>query len=174
MPKKYDPRLIPVSAAEVTDGLLAQNAVYQRVVELNAQISKAVDELVPLVAEVNHHLSNNLMRSAAKSFAKANHLRMADRFMVNDDGRLYLVCDKRKQAAPAEPKGRKKQSVPTLVELRERAKSLGVDIDALNMGRQRRKIAAHLDEAVAQREGTAKMTTKMSRTGDAVPVTVVA
>lgn len=162
MPKKFTPRTIPAFAA--TADLLGHNASFQRIVTLNTQIREAEQELATLVAEVNKQLSNPLFRDTAKTYAKKHYIRMADRFEVSPEGQLYLVCEKAPAEAP--PLQRKPQTVPTLVSLRERAKKLGVNLDSLKMGRQRRKIVAYLDQLEASK-------TKMTRTGDAVPVAVV-
>lgn len=165
MAKDQEPRFIPVYEEEVTLGLLSQYAVYQRVEELNAQIARAKEEMLPLLHEVNQYLSNDLLRAAAKGYAKKRRIRMADRFEIGMNGSIFLVCEKRREAVGKAPK---KQGVPTLIELRERGKGLGIDVDALGLGRQRRLIAAHLDGVQALRPHG----NKMSRKGDSVPVTV--
>lgn len=167
MPRRFITRMIP--ATEVAEDLLAQNVTYQRIVELNAQISTAEAALNPLLTEINKHLSNPMMKDIAKTYAKKIRVRLATHFEVNDYGQLVLVCGKEKTTpvAPSKPKERKSQAVPTMAALRERGKELGIDVDALGLGRQRREIAQHLDAA----EAKAKPATKMVRTGDAVPVT---
>ena len=60
------------------------------------------------------------------------------------------------------------KKLPTMKELRELGKELGVDVDQLGFGRKRTMIAAHLNDEAMQRETHPKM----SRTGDPVPATL--
>ena len=60
------------------------------------------------------------------------------------------------------------KKLPTMKELRELGKELGIEIDQLGLGQKRTLIAAHLAQVAEQ----GKHSAKMSRTGDAVPVTI--
>lgn len=146
-------------------GLLGSAESYQEAMELRVQIAQAEDQLCQAVERLNDRLENEWMMAAAQAFAKKKNLRAGKCFQFDDSGKLWLICNpiERKVSRPYVLK------VPTMDALRQRGRDMGIDVDALGLGAQRRKIAAHLD-AVQQADATG---TKMARTGDAVPVTVV-
>lgn len=160
--------LLDKDETDPAQGLLGHSEAYQRMVVLRDNIAKLQSEMEGLIASISKTLENEWMVGAAKAFAKKKHLRAANGFALSEDGTLLLLCNgiERKVTKSYTHK------VETMAELRQRGKELGIDVDALGLGVQRRKIAAHLDEAVAQRNRTAKATVKMFRTGDAVSVAI--
>ena len=159
--------LLDQNEADPAEGLLGHSEAYQRILALNTQIADLQEEMQEHIVTINTVLQNEWLVGAAQAFAKKKHLRAANSFSLDRDGTLMLVCDGIERTVTK----KYKHKVETMAELRQRGKDLGIAVDALGLGAQRRKIAAHLDEATAQRKREAKAA-KMVRTGDAVPVTL--
>lgn len=156
--------LLDPNETNPSDGILGHSAAYKSLREAQAEITAAKLKLKNQIAELNKVLQNEWLVGTAVAFAKKKHLRAARCFELDSDGSLLLVCDGIERKVTK----RYTHKVETMAQLRQRGNEMGIDIDALGLGVQRRKIAAHLDEMATQRKRIAKMV----RTGDAVAVTV--
>lgn len=156
--------LLDPNETNPADGILGHSAAYTSLREAQAEIAAAKLKLKKQIAELNSVLQNEWLVGTAVAFAKKKHLRAARCFELDSDGSLLLVCEGIERTVVK----KYTHKVETMAQLRQRGSEMGIDIDSLGFGAQRRKITTHLDEVAAQRKSKAKM----FRTGDAVAVTV--
>lgn len=149
-----------------TEALLGHNEAYKRMKKLCAEIAAAKEEVAAISGSLNSVLQNEYMVGAARAFAKKKHIRAAIDFRITEQGDMWLACASIERVVTK----RYSHKVETMAQLRQRGKELGVDVNALGMGRSRWKIANFLNDLDDQMRGGQA---KMARTGDPVAVTVV-
>jgi hypothetical protein len=155
--------LLDKGESDPADGLLGHSEAYQRVCDLQRQIAAARAEMAAHVGVINTALQNEWMVGVAKTFARKKSLRAASHFELDETGLLTLICDKIDRVVTK----KYTHKAARMSDLRARGTALGIDVDKLGLGRERCKIASHLDEAEAQRKRIATQHAKMFRTGDA-------
>lgn len=149
-----------------TEALLGHNEAYKRMKKLCAEIAASKEEVAGISAILNSVLQNEYMVGAARAFAKKKHIRSAIDFRITEQGDMRLACASIERVVTK----RYSHKAETMAQLRQRGKELGVDVDALGMGRSRWKIANFLNDLDERMHGGQA---KMVRTGESVPVSVV-